>query len=177
MCFKSATTRSSSHRPSAQNDTVLVLGYGAMKIPGRIDVDIPNAFIGKKEQPTQAEVSAVLGSCAKQWDELIAWLRNEQGVSTEEWNSFSPKYGWSLRLKLKKRNIVHLAPCDRCFRVAFILGDRAVKAALQSHLPKSVISAIRNAPRYPEGTGLRLIVKRSSDLPALRTLALIKLAN
>ena len=44
------------------------------------------------------------------------------------------KSGWSLRLKVKKRNIVYLAPCNGCFRVAFIFGDRAVAAARQSDL-------------------------------------------
>lgn len=139
-------------------------------------MDIPNAFIGRKDQPTEREVLSALGKSADSWKDFVAFLA-EHGVSGQEWKSISPKYGWSLRLSVKKRNIVHLSPCDACFRVAFILGDRAVKAALQSRLPKSVIAAIRNAPRYPEGTGLRLLVKRSTDLPALRALALIKLAN
>jgi len=34
----------------------------------------------------------------------VDWLARAQGV-------ISPKYGWSLRLKLKKRTIVHLSPC------------------------------------------------------------------
>jgi hypothetical protein len=80
-------------------------------------------------------------------------------------------------LKLKKRTIVHLSPSDKCFLVMFILGDRAVIAALLSNLPKSVVKAIKDAPRYPEGSGIRLIVKRTSDLPAIQKLAVIKLAN
>jgi len=140
-------------------------------------VDIPNAFIGKAERPTDAEVSSALGSSAKAWDELVSWLTTEKGLDTKEWTSSSPKAGWSLRLKLKKRNVVYLAPCKCCFRVAFILGDRAVKAALQSDLSASVCKVIKDAPKYPEGTGVRLIVRRSTDLPAIRKLALAKLAN
>ena len=67
----------------------------------------------------------------------IGWpvnKRRSRGVEVH-----SPKYGRSLRLKLKKRTIVHLCPCDGSFRVAFILGDRAVKAARQSDLPKSML--------------------------------------
>jgi hypothetical protein len=95
----------------------------------------------------------------------------------EEWKSISPKYGWSLRLKLKKRTIVQLSPCDRCFRVAFILGDRAVKVTRQSDLPKSTFKIIHDAPHHAEGTGVRLEAKKPGDLGAIRKLALIKLAN
>jgi hypothetical protein len=136
----------------------------------------PNAFIGKTTQPTAEEVIAVLGATAVVWKELIAWFA-EQNVVDQEWNSYSHKYGWSLRLKVKKRNIIHLAPCSGCFRVAFIFGDKAVAAARQSNLSKSTLKLLDEAPRYPEGTGLRFTVKSSKDLAAIRKLALIKLAN
>jgi hypothetical protein len=139
-------------------------------------MDISNAFVGKLDQPTQKEISSALGPTAALWNEFVTWLA-EKGVATGEWKSYSPKAGWALRLSLKKRNIVYLAPCCGCFRVSFALGDRAVKAALQSDLPSSVCKAVKNAPKYPEGTGVRLIVKRASDLPAIRKLALAKLAN
>jgi Protein of unknown function (DUF3788) len=69
------------------------------------------------------------------------------------------------------------SPCDGSFCLAFIPGDRAVKAARQSDLPKSVLKIIHDAPHYAEGTGVRLEVKRSADLGAIRKLALSKLAN
>ena len=53
----------------------------------------------------------------------------------------------------------------------------AVKAARQSKLPKSVAKVIEDAPRYPEGTGVRLTVKAAKDLGAIRKLAIIKLEN
>ena len=106
-------------------------------------MDNPNAFIGKAKEPAAKEVAEALGASAKAWDQLVGWLAKEHGVSEEEWKSISPKYGWSLRLKLKKRTIVHMSPCKGRFRVAFILGDRAVKAALQSDLPKNVVKLIK----------------------------------
>jgi hypothetical protein len=137
----------------------------------------PNAFIGKTQKPSAQEIIEALGPSAETWKQFVDWLAHEQGVALEEWKSISPKYGWSLRLKLKKRTIVHLSPCDRCFRVAFILGNRAVKAARQSDLPKPVLKIIHDAPHYAEGTGVRLEVKKAADLAAIRKLALIKLAN
>jgi hypothetical protein len=88
---------------------------------------------------------------------LLDWPAHEQGVALEECTS--PKYGWSLSRKLKKRTIVHLSRCDGCFRVAFILGDCAVQAARQSDLPKPVLKVVHDAPRCAAGTGVRLEVK------------------
>jgi len=135
-----------------------------------------NAFIGKTEVPTENEVSTVLGTSSALWKELVEWLV-EQGATVKEWNSYSSKSGWSLRLKVKKRNIIYLSPCAGCFRVAFIFGNKAVAAAHQSNLSKATLKLLKEAPRYPEGTGVRLVIKSSRDLAAVRKLALIKLAN
>lgn len=140
-------------------------------------MDTPNAFIGKPEQPTEEEIQAALSASAEAWAKLVTWLQTEQGLDGEEWKSSSPKYGWSLLLKRKKRTIVYLGPCDGCFRVAFVLGDRAVKAAREGGLSKPILKLLDEAPRYAEGTGLRLMVKRPEDLAGIKKLALIKLAN
>lgn len=140
-------------------------------------MEIPNAFIAKIAKPTDEELTAALGASVEVWKELLNWLAEDKGVTDQEWKSTSPKYGWSLLMKLKKRTILYLGPCDGCFRVAFVLGDRAIAAARQSRLPKSTLKALDEAPRYAEGTGLRLIVKGSKDLAAIRILTTVKLAN
>jgi hypothetical protein len=106
----------------------------------------------------------------------VGWLA-KQGAVEQEWKSSSAKYGWSLLLKKKKRTILYIGPCDGCFRASLVLGDRAVAAARQSDLSSSALKLLDEAPRYAEGTGLRLIVKSLKDLPTIRKLALIKLAN
>jgi len=136
-----------------------------------------NAFIGKATQPTEEEIATALGPTAALWDELLAWFAAEHGVETQVWKSYSAKYGWSLQLKLKKRTIVHMAPYGDSFLVAYILGDKAVKAALDSDLPKSLAKTIAEAPRYPEGTGIRVTVKNARDLAVIRRLAPFKLAQ
>jgi hypothetical protein len=139
-------------------------------------MDNPNAFIGKTSMPTAEEVAAALGKTAALWKELVGWLA-ENGANVEEWKAYSAKSGWSLRLKVKKRNIIYLSPCSGYFLVGLIFGDKAVAAARQSNLSKSTLKLIDEAPRYPEGTGLRLTVKAPKDLAAIRKLALIKLAS
>lgn len=136
-----------------------------------------NAFVGRTSRPTLEEVRAALGPSAAAWNTFVQWIEQEKGVTTEEWKSDAPKYGWSLRLKRKDRTIVYLVPCDGCFRVAFVLGGRAMEAVRHTRFPSKVAETIADSPHYREGTGVRLIVKRPADLPPIRKLAEIKLAN
>jgi len=141
-------------------------------------VEIFNAFIGKNGPPSPEEVAAALGSTAPLWNELIEWMSNHLGVAAQEWKGICVhKYGWSLTLKLKKRTILYMGPCIGCFRVAFSLGDKAVAAAKEAKLPRKILQALAEAPRYAEGTGLRLVVNKGADLAAVRKLAEIKLAH
>ena len=139
-------------------------------------MEYQNAFIGRKNPPTETEVSTALGASAATWQELIECL-SDQGIVGPEWRSVSPKYGWGLRPALKKRTILYLGPCDGCFRVSFVLGDRAVAAARATKLPKNVLKAIDEARRYAEGTGVYLTVRKSSELAAIKKLVEIKLQN
>ncbi len=139
-------------------------------------MDLPNAFIGSKTPPSETRVTAALGPSAAAWKELIAWL-GVQGIAGKEWKSVAPKYGWALSPELKKRRILYLGPCDGCFRVAFVLGDKAVAAARESDLPKAVLKEIVEAKRYAEGTGIRLFVRTAKDLAPIKKLVAIKLAN
>jgi hypothetical protein len=133
----------------------------------------PNAFIGRTKPPTDEELSAKLGAARALWDELLT----ELALPIQEWNSYSPKAGWSLKVKLGKRTILYLSPCHNSFRVAFVLGAKAVEVARQLKLPKAVMKIIDEAPRYPEGTGVRLEIQARKDLAAVRKLAEVKLAN
>jgi hypothetical protein len=94
-----------------------------------------NAFIGKLAAPTNHELATALGVAKPVWDQLLAELAGELGVNLHEWNSYSPKAGWSLRVKRKARTIVWLGPREDAFIAAFILGDKAVRSACATKLP------------------------------------------
>ncbi|HVN94040.1 MAG TPA: DUF3788 family protein [Terracidiphilus sp.] len=140
-------------------------------------MDLPNAFIGQTNPPSEKEIASTLGHAVDSWTELIAWLE-KKGIAIGDWHSISPqKYGWGLRPSLKKRTILYLGPCEGCFRTSFVLGDKAVAAALASGLPKTILTEISEARRYAEGTGIRVMVRKPGDLAAVRKLVEIKLAN
>lgn len=139
-------------------------------------MDFPNAFIGRKTKPSTYDLAAKLGPSLAAWNELITWLTN-QGLDCGIWHSVGPKYGWALRPRLKARNILYMGPCDGRFRVSLVLGDRAIAATSSSKLPPDILKEIAGARRYAEGTGVRILVKSPEDLPAIKKLVEIKLAN
>lgn len=136
-----------------------------------------NAFIGKIAQPTSEELAAALKSTYALWNQLVDSLSEQLNITDREWQSLKPKYGWALILKVKKRRIVYLSPFDGCFQASLILGDKAMVKARASNLAKPIVKILDEAPHYPEGTGIRLLVKTARDLPAIRKLAQIKLEN
>jgi hypothetical protein len=137
----------------------------------------PNAFAGVLKEPTDPELALALGSTKPVWDQLLADLAADHGIQDHEWKSYSPKVGWSLRVKRGKRTIVWLTPCEGSFRVAFILGDKAMEAARQSPPSQRMLHLLDTAERYPEGNGIRLDIKGPRDLPTVMQLAEIKLRN
>jgi len=139
---------------------------------------LPNAFIGKPGMPSDDDLAAELGRSAKAlWDRLLSSLAERHNIVTREWNSYSRKAGWSLRLKRDKRTILYLSPCHGCFRASFALGGKAVEAARGSGLPQRVMQIIDSAKRYAEGTGVRIDVNGPADIAVVLKLAAIKLAN
>ncbi len=138
---------------------------------------IVNAFAGKDTQPSEAELAEVLGPAKAVWDRLLAELAQECNLTAQEWNSYSRKAGWTLRLKHGDRNTVYLSPGDGCFMASFALGDKAIRAARASQLPQSVIDVIDHAKRYAEGTAVRLDVRTPRQIAAVKKLAAIKLDN
>ncbi len=134
-----------------------------------------NAFAGQTTKPTEAQLEAAVGSRKKLWDQLIAELDEQGAFDQQKWNSYSPKYGWSLRLIQKKRRILYLVPYRGYFQASAIVGERALKTAKQSGLPAKLLKIIAAAPRYPEGTGIRIDVKTPADLKTVKTLVAIKL--
>jgi hypothetical protein len=136
-----------------------------------------NAFIGRTEKPTDADLGKALGLVKPIWDALVADMATQQGVANREWKSYSPKTGWALRLMRGKRTILWLAPLESSFEVLFILGDKALSAARHSGLSAQGRRALEQAKRYPEGTGVRLVVKGPRDFPTIKKLAVVKLEN
>ena len=137
----------------------------------------PNAFIGRTAPPADDDLTAALGSARPLWDQALATLTSKFGLGDWEWLSYSPKAGWSVRIKKGKRNILYMTPCRNSFRVAFILGGKAVETAKQSKTPARVLKMIEGGTKYPEGLGIRWEIQSARDLAPIETLTALKLAH
>jgi hypothetical protein len=136
----------------------------------------PNAFIGQTRTPTEKQLAEVLGTAKAAWDALQETMAEEHGL-TREWKFYSVKMGWALQLRRKGRNIVHLGPCNGSFRAALIFGEKAMATVRAARFPARIRKIIAEAPRYPEGTGIRLEIKKPNDIEIVKQLAVIKLAH
>lgn len=123
-----------------------------------------SAFCDKTHQPTDQEVSTVLGDAYAVWNQLIERISEKFPPITVEWGCSSAKTGWGLRLKQEKRGIMYMVPCKGYFLASFALGEKAVKLAKESGLPPPVLATIDAAPKYAEGRGVRLQIRHPEDL-------------
>jgi len=135
-----------------------------------------SAFDDKSAPPDETMLAAVLGDTAGLWDDLMRIIAETYPPVSETWNYSGKNYGWSFRMKQKKRTILYMIPRPGHFLVAFVLGDRAVAAARDSQLPPAIKDHIAAAKRYAEGTGFRFEVRSREDVAAAETLAAIKMA-
>ena len=135
-----------------------------------------NAFIGQATEPTDGDLTAALGAAKGLWDALVAEL-TEQHELARQWNSYSIKAGWALRLKRESRNIVYLSPSQDGFMASFALGDKAMQVVRATKFPRHVMKIIAEAKKYAEGTAVRIVVRGSEEVAVIERLTKIKLEN
>lgn len=136
-----------------------------------------SAFDDKSKVPKAKDLKMVLGRTSTHWKNLITFLKTEYAPLDAAWKFYTKDWGWTLQLKQKKRTILYMTPSKKFFFVGFVLGDKAVKAAHDSTLPKSVLTIIDEAKKYVEGRGVRIEVRNKKDCDVVKTLAAVKMAS
>ena len=136
-----------------------------------------NIFIDKSHKPTEKDLSEKLAFTYKYWEEIKKSLSDEYGDLVEEWKYYGLKYGWTLKLFYKKRNLFFFSAYENYFLIGFIFGEKAVSAIKKSDLPKSIIEELMRAKKYVEGRGLRIEVKKRSDIKNIIKLVGFKINN
>jgi hypothetical protein len=136
-----------------------------------------SAFDDKAKKPNKRNLTTALGRTSIHWDSLIVHIASEYAPLDKTWNHAGAAWGWSLRLKQKKRTVLYMTPCRGHFLVGFVLGEKAVKLAQDSKLPDAVLSVINSAKKYAEGRAVRLEVRNKKDLESVKKIAAIKMTN
>lgn len=134
-----------------------------------------SAFDDEVGPPDAGELAAMLGRASRLWDELVRRMAETYPPVTEAWNHGGDKFGWSLRLKRKDRNLLYMTPQMGQFLLGVVLGEPASERAREERAPDAVLEVIEAAPRYGEGRGIRIPVRTEDDLAVALALAALKL--
>ena len=127
-------------------------------------------------RPDPEDLERALGKAAGLWNLLIARIGRQHPPIVELWNFGGSKYGWSLRLKRRDRIVLYMIPQRGRFLVGLVLGDKALRALSEQDLPPDIRAAVAGAPRFGEGTGVRLPVATAKALRAIEKMAAAKMA-
>lgn len=132
-------------------------------------------FPDKFKQPDDAMLYAALGDMTVVWQNIRDFVFQVYPNALEEWNFPGQKYGWSFRIKDKKRAIIYFLPRDGYFLVAFVYGEKATKDAIGSNISFDIKSIIESARVYVEGRGFSIEVKNDKNLDDIKKLVDFKL--
>jgi Protein of unknown function (DUF3788) len=133
-------------------------------------------FWDKTKKPDQKGLMNALAKSYYLWQDILKMVYFKYPNAESEWNFPGQKYGWSYRMKDKKRAILYLLPGDKEFRVAFVFGQKAYEKIMNSNISKQIKLDLESAKIYAEGRGIRIVVKNKKILKDISQLIDIKLA-
>ncbi len=134
-------------------------------------------FTDKNTLPTLTDLKNKLGETFPLWQQISEYVHLKYPKVIEMWNYSGEKYGWSFRMKDTKRAILYLLPRDGFFKVAFVFGQKATDAILQSTISEVIKSELLSAKVYAEGRGIRIDIIHDTILDDIMKLIDIKIAN
>jgi hypothetical protein len=85
-------------------------------------------FLDKNERPTAQNIRDALGETFDLWRQFIDFTKSLYPDAQEEWHFSGEKFGWSYRIKDKKRVILYLLPRDRFFKAALVFWANSCRA-------------------------------------------------
>lgn len=133
-------------------------------------------FTDKDQKPVIADLMQPLAETFPLWMKIREFVLEKYPTGLEEWNFPGAKYGWSFRIKDKKRAIVYFLPREGFFKIAFVFGTKAMNEILTSNISEKIKSDLQNAKVYAEGRGVWIEVKDDLNLTDIKKLIEIKLA-
>ena len=134
-------------------------------------------FTDKKTLPDESDLEDSLGESYHLWQIVKEYVHLKYPGALDEWNYPGNKYGWSFRIKDKKRAIIYLLPREQFFKVAFVFGHKATDAIMQSEVSEEIKSELNAARVYAEGRGIRIDVNTDHILKDIKELIDIKIAH
>ena len=136
-----------------------------------------SVFTDKARVPENNDLRDSLGETFSLWLLIREYIHFKYPGAIDEWNYPCEKYGWSFRIKEKKRAIIYLLPRENHFKTAFVFGQKATDLILVSKVSDAIKNELANAKVYAEGRGIRIEIRDELLLKDIIELIDIKLSN
>lgn len=140
-------------------------------------MDDISIFTDKSVIPTNDDLVENLGTTYVLWKELEEFVIEKYPDALAEWNFPGKKYGYSFRLKDKRRAILYFLPRKDYFKIAFVFGQKATDIIMGSDVETKIKTKLALARKYAEGRGIRIEVRNESPIKDIKKLVGIKLSN
>ena len=134
-------------------------------------------FSNKNNIPDNNDLKGSLGDTYNLWLLIKDYVHLKYPNAIDEWNYPGEKYGWSFRIKDKKRAIIYLLPREKSFKVAFVFGQKATDIIMKSQISIVIKKELDSARVYAEGRGIRIEIKDEMFIDDIKELIDIKIAN
>ena len=134
-------------------------------------------FTDKAIVPTIEDLDGKIGKTYSLWMQIREFVYQKYPNGVEDWNYPGKKYGWSFRIKDKKRAILYFLPRENYFKVAFVFGQKALDQILETTISESIKNELLSAKKYAEGRDIRIDVTNEQNIQDILKLIEIKLAN
>ena len=136
-----------------------------------------SVFMDKATPPSALDLKAKLDRSLQYWQELEQFVLDQCPTGKKEWNFPGKKYGWSYRIKDKRRAILYFLPREGYFKAALVFGQKAYDQIMHEDIGPMIKNDLGQARKYAEGRGIRIDVRDRANLPDIKKLVLIKLSN
>jgi hypothetical protein len=134
-----------------------------------------SSFMVINQIPNEESLYEVLGTTYPLWKIIERDVFEKDTTAKPEWHYSGVKFGWSYRIKEKKRVIVYLLPRNKYFKVAFVFGQKATDSIMNSTINNQIKTVLQDAKGHAEGKGIRIDIKEDSLIEDIKKLIQIKI--
>lgn len=134
-------------------------------------------FTDLSKIPDNNELKFAIGDLFQLWMEIRDFTFGKYPLAIEEWFVSVKKFGWSYRIKDKKRAIIYLSPKTSLFIVSMVFGQKATDKILAAEISENIKTELMNSKVYMEGRVLRLYINDKQYINDIKKLIEIKIAN
>lgn len=133
-------------------------------------------FGDKNTIPVDNDLIEALGEGHGFWKDIRDYVYLRYPNAIDEWKHSGIKYGWSFRIKDRKRVIVYLSPRDKFFKVVMVFGQKAMDRIMNTDISDEIKEMLSSAIVYAEGRCIRIDVVDNNYIGDIKKLIDIKLS-